>query len=122
MHFENPLQRGQVAEVLHDLMGVGEDIWDHDAIKPNTRGSSYYRWHKKTFTQSEDVLYRIAWSVWNKRDGDAKFSELWNLDAEHLKAVGSLFIAMANGIDAIDEWLEVWGRPELEAEEEAEEG
>lgn len=56
-------------------------------------------------TPEERAMILLAYCLWN-RAGGLRVAELMALDAERLALVGSLFKALSDGPDAIDDWLE----------------
>lgn len=64
-------------------------------------------------SSSERALVLLAWVLWKTPTDPTKLkvSDLvGNLDDENLTLVGSLFLSMAQGPEAVDRWLDAYRR------------
>ena len=72
-------------------------------------------------SSGERIVLLAAWAVWNSDDGCRFADVLYRLDGPNLRALGTLMLAVADGGQAIDEWIEMMGdggrvrRPTLRA-------
>jgi len=51
------------------------------------------------------ILFLLAWEFWREKT-DLHFSDLGSLSPKRLHLLGTLLVAMTQGPEAIDEWLE----------------
>jgi hypothetical protein len=61
---------------------------------------------KRAFSGGEDILFRIAWDLWNGGGGAKFYDILHRLDAEHVQRILTLLAASLNGGIAIERWIQ----------------
>jgi hypothetical protein len=62
---------------------------------------------------SERALVLFAWVLWKTPNDPTKLKVsdiVGNLDTENLALVGSLFLAMSQGPDGVDRWIDAYRR------------
>ncbi len=111
MQFRDTKQRVLVCRTLFDFMGLGDALWCPEGPTENLA-----KWFKKFgggLSASQAGIYDLAVGIWNSTSF-MPFSEIMrSFEDEHLKAVGSLLIALATGPDDIDQWITVWSKPDF---------
>jgi hypothetical protein len=64
-----------------------------------------------TLSSSERALVLLAWVLWKTPLDPTKLKVsdmIGNLDNENLALVGSLFLAMSQGPDGVDHWIDAY--------------
>ena len=109
MRFRDTAQRVLVCRTLFDLMGLGEVLWCPEG--PTENLEAWLRNYGGGLSTSQTALYEAALGIWNG-SGKMPFTEILRcFEDEHLKAFGSLLIALATGPEKVDQWITVWSKP-----------
>jgi len=109
MQFKDTAQRTLVCKTLFDIIGLGDALWGQAGPQENLE--KWLRAYGGSLSSSQTALFDVALGIWNDY-GQMPFCELLKrFEEEHLKAVGSLMIALAAGPESIDKWITVWSEP-----------
>lgn len=96
----------QLARVCQSLCGrIGlPSLWTEDG--PSVQAKELLRDQGGPLSHGEKVIVFLAWSFWNGKGGLTVAELVDTLDRDNLSAVGQLLEAYAEGLDAVNAWLE----------------
>lgn len=103
----------QLARVCKVLVGRADQagLWtDHG---PTPAAQQVLAKNGGVLSSSERALVLLAWVLWKTPNDPTKLKVsdvVGNLDNEHLALVGSLFLAMSQGPDEVDRWMDTYRR------------
>jgi hypothetical protein len=109
MRFRDTNQRVLVCRTLFDLMGLGDTLWCPEG--PTQNLEKWLTNYGGSLSVSQAGLYEVALGIWNGSGGMPFNEMLRRFEDEHLKAIGSLLIALATGPEDVDQWITVWAKP-----------
>lgn len=102
--FRDQAQRAEACLTLLTLLGL-ERFWDE---RPTNEAFEVL--DAKALSSGELVFLRAALDIWNPGSGHADLGDILNhLDATCSQALWSLVLAIHNGPETIDAWIEDWG-------------
>lgn len=102
--FESDLQVARAMDALLCRAGL-HGLWDPKTGRPTGRAHTLRELDGGPLSSGERALFLFTLAVWNG-DGWSRSAELLRLDSGNLKAVGSLLVAIADGPQAIEAWIE----------------
>lgn len=96
-------QRCAICRRLIQLAGLdAESLWTREG--PTEKASALI-FSPAKLDGPQAVLVRLAWDVWSG-SGGCRVVDLLHHLGDNARAVGELVLALADGGDAIDRWLE----------------
>lgn len=111
IRFRNAIQRDDAIGTLLDTLGLGE-LWDDGG--PTKRGieiacESYADTSDSTVVimRAACQLYRLHGGRNGPRNPNVDIIRFWQMPSNALAMFGSLMVAMSNGYDDVDEWIEM---------------
>lgn len=99
-------RRAAVCRALAGLAGLAY-MWGEEG--PTEEGADILEAREMPLSEEERILLEAIWAIWEDNPGPT-FSELLALESEKLKTVGKLLVAMADGHNAVDSWLNLHHR------------
>ncbi len=105
--FRDDLQVARCCKQLcRRLEGFKGELWK---ANPNDYGPTKLALkhrERSPWSSGERALLRATFALWNPSNQCDLGDLLCSLDSEALSAIGLLLVSIANGPDAVDEWLE----------------
>lgn len=107
--FRDDRQLGAVVMALFSRFDSLQGLWGLEGYRPTELACKY---HERPRTRpgwctSAELVWRLGWDLWNQQ-GKTPLGELvLRLDADHLRCIGRLLVAMSQGVrgEGVDEWL-----------------
>lgn len=104
--FRSDNQISEVVIALWDNSAKLRGLWTHEGPSPRARTHKRSKRARKGYCSSDHVLLDLGWALWNYQSKCLFGDALRCLDNRNLRNLGSLLVALAEGPEAIDRWLE----------------
>jgi hypothetical protein len=99
--FRNDKQRAAVCRAVCNHAGL--NLWTDNG--PTERAKALLTQNGGPMSTGERIMFLAAWALWNGH-GSVLFADvIERLDGPNLECLGSLLVALAQGVDALDAWL-----------------
>ena len=108
--FRDDEQTGRACRALLAMVRL-EKLWANH--RPTPAALELLAGDGGTLSSSERIVLLAAFAFWNG-EGSLRLAEIvMHLDVEPSEAICALVVAVKQGSDAVDEWLEEYGAPEI---------
>lgn len=96
----NDDQTARACQALCDHLPALHGLW---APRPTVQPTYFSR---RGISPGERVVWELAWAFWNGWEGKMRLCDLMRLDAGNTRRVAELMLAVDEGPEGVDRWLE----------------
>lgn len=118
--FRSDEQLARACRALCAQVGLG-GLWTPEG--PTARAIELMEADGGPLSSGERIVVMTSWAVWNSHESARVADVIHRLDNKNLAAIGSLLVAVAGGMHAVDRWVldmeqrlglgETWPSPQL---------